>query len=299
MPSYDSLSDQALMDRVLIDQSVDPQRVAQFWREFQDRHAATVAEFEKHPERMQWLSVIFSCSRFLSEELLRHPEWLETIRDLDFALSRDDFRDRMERFLGTRRTALELALFRRHELVRIVLRDRLELASLAEITEEISNLADAILDGALTSVMAEVEVRYGKPMCEDADRVKTAATFCVIALGKLGGRELNYSSDVDLVFLYAGNGETTGPHVISNKEFFKRVASQYVNLLSTYTAAGLCYRVDLRLRPEGNLGEVAISLAAAKDYYATRARAWELQMLIKARVCVGRCKPWAGLAAFR
>lgn len=275
------------MDRVLIDQSVDPQRVAQYWRDFQARNSNWLTQLELHPERVQWLSVIFSCSRFLSEELLRHPEWLEAIINLDYALTRDDYCLRMWHFLEGRESPLDLALFRRHELVRVVLRDRLELAPLSEITQEISNLADAILDGALTSAKKNVESRFGVPLEEAVDGTKSEASLCVLALGKLGGRELNYSSDVDLMFLYSGNGETTGPHVISNKEFFKRVASQYVNLLSTYTAAGLCYRVDLRLRPEGNLGEVAISLAAAKEYYARRARAWELQMLIKARVCVG------------
>ena len=109
----------------------------------------------------------------------------------------------------------------------------------------------------------------------------------MLALGKLGGRELNYSSDIDLMFLYTGNGETTGPDVISNKEFAKRVANRFTSLLSTYTTEGLCYRVDLRLRPEGSLGEVCISLDGARDYYAKRARDWELQMLIKARVAAG------------
>ena len=109
----------------------------------------------------------------------------------------------------------------------------------------------------------------------------------VIALGKLGGRELNYSSDIDLMFVYTANGETDGEHPISNKEFYKKVANQYTELLSTYTAEGLCYRVDLRLRPDGSLGEVCISLEGAKNYYQTRARDWELQMLIKARVAAG------------
>ncbi len=180
--------------------------------------------------------------------------------------------------------ALDLALFRRRELVRIVLRDRLAYASLLEITEEISNLADAILARALAAVSAEVEARHGKPLLEGQAR---PAVFTVLALGKLGGRELNYSSDIDLMFLYSGNGETAGPHTIGNKEFFKKVANRFTNLLSTYTAAGVCYRVDLRLRPEGTLGEICLPLPAAREYYAKRARDWELQMLIKARVAAG------------
>ena len=78
----------------------------------------------------------------------------------------------------------------------------------------------------------------------------------MISLGKLGGKELNYSSDIDLMFVYGGNGETDGPAVLTNKEFYKKVANQYTALLSTYTAEGQCYRVDLRLRPDGTLGEI-------------------------------------------
>ncbi len=113
------------------------------------------------------------------------------------------------------------------------------------------------------------------------------AHFTVIALGKLGGRELNYSSDIDLMFIYSASGETSGPLRIANDEFFKLAATQLTTMLSQYTAEGLCYRVDLRLRPEGTLGEVCISLDGARRYYADRARDWELQMLIKARVAAG------------
>ena len=109
----------------------------------------------------------------------------------------------------------------------------------------------------------------------------------MIALGKLGGKELNYSSDIDLMFLYSEAGYTDGAERITNKEFFKRAANQLTALLSTYTAEGMCYRVDLRLRPDGSLGEVCISLDGARKYYAERARDWELQMLIKARVAAG------------
>src|SRR5207302_8498322 len=101
------------------------------------------------------------------------------------------------------------------------------------------------------------------------------------------GKELNYSSDIDLMFSYTANGQTDGPQPITNKEFFKKVANRYTELLSTYTTEGFCYRVDLRLRPDGRHGEVCISLDRARDYYRNRARDWELQMLIKARVSAG------------
>ena len=111
--------------------------------------------------------------------------------------------------------------------------------------------------------------------------------FTVISLGKLGGLELNYSSDIDLMFIYAANGETDGAEPITNKEFFKKVANRCTELLSSYTAEGQCYRVDLRLRPDGRFGEVTISLEGARSFYKHRSRDWELQLLIKARVSAG------------
>ena len=100
------------------------------------------------------------------------------------------------------------------------------------------------------------------------------------------------------MFVYGANGETDGPAVLTNKEFYKKVANQYTALLSSYTAEGQCYRVDLRLRPDGTLGEICLSEAGAREYYATRARDWEKQMLIKARVSAGESEPGAALLEF-
>ena len=100
------------------------------------------------------------------------------------------------------------------------------------------------------------------------------------------------------MFVYGGNGETDGPAVLTNKEFYKKVANQYTALLSSYTAEGQCYRVDLRLRPDGTLGEIAVSEEGARLYYSERARDWEKQMLIKARISAGESEPGATLLEF-
>ena len=268
----------------------DPEQLSHRIQEFSTRHPAVWRELQTDQERMVWLLTIFNFSHFLAEELIRHSKWIWSIGEVRRARSCSDYTENLAIFLRERRvatpTTFELALFRRKELMRLVVRDAVGYGSLAEITQELSDLADALLDCALSIVLQEIEVRFGRPSTEEQDSQRTA-TFTVLALGKLGGRELNYSSDIDLMFLYSGNGETSGPHKITNKEFFKKVANQLTNLLSTYTAAGLCYRVDLRLRPEGTLGEVCLPLSAAKEYYAKRARDWELQMLIKARVAAG------------
>jgi len=284
----------------LVEASPEPERALRYLNEFELRHPGQLAlAASEHGQRLQWLVTVFGYSHFLAEELLQHPEWIAEVSDLHRVLQVPDYQERLGGLLAKLKVKTEpaagfrqidsfdLAYFRRKELLRIVLRDVLNLATLSDLTEELSNLADAILSAALASVIAEVSRRFGRPIYPGQPDAGDFCGFSVIALGKLGGRELNYSSDIDLMFLYAGNGETSGPEVITNKEFAKRVANRCTDLLSTYTSEGLCYRVDLRLRPEGSLGEVCLSLNGACDYYAKRARDWELQMLIKARVAAG------------
>ncbi len=249
------------------------------------------------PAVLQYFIVVFAYSRFLSESVLNFPEnvlQLAASGHLYRVLSAEEYRERLLAWLAPEcrgvPPALALARFRRRELLRLVVRDVLGLASLAEIVEELSNLADAILELSCERIREELVRRHGEPLIADAGESGAPARpcgFAVLALGKLGGRELNYSSDIDLMFLYTANGQTAGPESITNKEFFKKLANQLTELLSTYTSLGVCYRVDLRLRPDGRLGEVCISLAGAKTYYRERARDWEKQMLIKARPAAG------------
>ncbi len=212
-------------------------------------------------------------------------------------LMAEEYETRLRQFIGWESnqvpSALELARFRREQVLRIVIRDVLGLATLSDVTEELSNLADAILDLSYRRIRESLVAIHGEPVFNDEP-----AQFSVIALGKLGGRELNYSSDIDLMFIYEGGGETDGPHSISNKEFFKKIANTYTELLSTYTSGGMCYRVDLRLRPDGRYGEVCHSLEGAQQYYQTRGRDWELQMLIKGRVAAGEPDPGNRLLEF-
>jgi [glutamine synthetase] adenylyltransferase / [glutamine synthetase]-adenylyl-L-tyrosine phosphorylase len=244
---------------------------------------------------------LFAYSKFLSDAVLRNPERiLQVANSGSFyrVLTAEEYADRLFEFLGKDHqgvpTAVDLARFRRRQMLRIVLRDILDAATLSDITEELSNLADAILDVAYRRIRADYVARYGEPRLPDG----SPCGFSVISLGKLGGQELNYSSDIDLMFVYGGNGETAGPATVSNKEFYKKVANQYIALLSAYTADGLCYRVDLRLRPDGRLGEICMSREGAETYYAQRARDWEKQMLIKARVSAGEPDPGQALLDF-
>src|SRR5579862_9121663 len=272
----------------------DPDEALHFLERLRRDCPAAYNRISSSPAALRCLITIFSYSRFLSETLLQRPEWLlqaAGAADLHKVLSAEEFAESLARFRAAESASLPapvmLARYRRRQLMRILLRDVMGLASLPDITGELSNLADAILDFAYHQVRRQVAARHGEPSCIAADGQRRPCGFAVIALGKLGGQELNYSSDIDLMFVYSANGETTGPDPITNKEFFKKVANQYTELLSTYSADGSCYRVDLRLRPDGRLGEVCISLEGAQHYYQERARDWEKQMLIKGRACAG------------
>src|SRR5579863_1057425 len=277
--------------KVLLASAADPDAAIHYLVSLKQKQADAFHRLVQSPVVLKYLIAVASFSRFLAEELLQNPQWLEEVTGLSRVLTAAEYKKRLGKFLknqpDAKPLAWSLALFRRQQILRILLRDVLGLGSLSETTEELSNLADAILHISYKRIRAELVARHGTPRYVDEDGEVRECGMSVIALGKLGGRELNYSSDIDLMFVYAANGETDGEHSISNKEFYKKVANQYTELLSTYTAEGLCYRMDLRLRPDGSLGEVCISLDGAKSYYQTRARDWELQMLIKARVAAG------------
>jgi glutamate-ammonia-ligase adenylyltransferase len=266
---------------LLLAASAAPEQGLRYFAGLRERQPVSFHRLTRSPAGLRYLIAIFTHSHFLSEEILEHPGWVEELLEsgaMHRVLDAEHYGTRLNQTLSAGVPApLELAQFRRREILRIVVRDVLEFATLPEITAELSALADAILETAYQRIHADLIGRHGP----------TDAKFCVIALGKLGGVELNYSSDIDLMFLYSENGHTTGRSPVTNKEFFKDAANQLTGLLSTYTAEGLCYRVDLRLRPDGKLGEVCISLDGARQYYANRARDWELQMLIKARIAAG------------
>jgi glutamate-ammonia-ligase adenylyltransferase len=282
----------------LLEGAPDPDRALDYLTRLWERSPDMFARLTRTAAGLQSLVAVFCQSVFLSDEVLQRPEWLEGIcasGDLYRSLSLEAMTERLEAFLaGGVPDAVELARFRRREMLRILLRDVRGLAPLPEIAAELSTLADAVLEVSYRRIREALEARHGVPRDENG----RSCGFSVLAMGKLGGEELNYSSDIDLMFVYSGAGETASPEPISNQEFFRKLANQYTDLLSSYTFDGMCYRVDLRLRPDGRLGEVCISLAAAKRYYQTRGRDWELQMLIKARVAAGERGPGAELLEF-
>src|SRR5690348_13311751 len=287
----------------------NPDDALNFLERFLREAPASVARhLETHPAALHYLLSLFSFSRFLSESLVQQPDlilWLDRHGPndgLERMKSREDMLEDCYRFSTMAfelPAAVFLARFKRREYLRITLRDVLKLATLSDTCLEISNLADVLIERALRLCAQRLENLYGLPQWHDAAEYPqvTQATqanlqparMAVLALGKLGGQELNYSSDIDLIFLYDHDGETSGGEAgaISNLEYFVRLAQAILKLLSEATPEGAVFRIDMRLRPEGKQGDLAIGLPAALDYYKTRGREWEFQMLIKARVCAG------------
>lgn len=247
----------------------------------------------RQPALLHYLLALFSYSCFLSETLIQQPDlilWLGRDKHLARLKSKEDLTEefaRLETGALDADPALTLVRFKRREYLRITLKDILGMAELGETTLELSLLADVLLEKALERAQAELQARYGAPQTADARGRLVPARFAVVSLGKLGGNELNYSSDVDLLFLYAGEGETAAPGRVANSEYFIRLAQRLLQLIAGVTPQGAVFRVDLRLRPGGGEGDLAISLPAALDYYQRQAREWELQMLLKARHSAG------------
>ena len=282
----------------LLTQSPDPDGALNLLERYM--HAATreqLHELERFPTALTYLVAIFGYSAFLAESFLADPGLaIQFARDRNFTKlkSKEDLMQDYARFSTTSPDhwlSARLAQWKRRHYLRIVLKDVLRLSTLGETTAEISGLADVILTNALIYCDQELEKRYGQPQYRDVQGRIVRAGFSIVSLGKLGGNELNYSSDIDLLFLYSHDGETAGgsepDSLISNKEYFVRLAHAITRTITQVTPQGSLFRVDLRLRPEGDQGDLAISLRSSLEYYEHRARDWELQMLIKARHSAG------------
>ncbi|MBA3460428.1 MAG: bifunctional [glutamate--ammonia ligase]-adenylyl-L-tyrosine phosphorylase/[glutamate--ammonia-ligase] adenylyltransferase [Deltaproteobacteria bacterium] len=202
--------------------------------------------------------------------------------------SREVLVDELDRAVAgvTSGTELRAALrrIRADELVRLGVRE-LELGLDTEVGRELARLADACFDAAIAFHDAELRARYGAPIYVDDDGVSREATLSVIGMGKLGGEELNFSSDVDVIYVYSSDqGEVGG---LSLHEYFAKLCTQITSALSEVTEDDVVFRVDLRLRPEGAKGAIASSLDSLERYYETFGRPWERQAWIKARPCAG------------
>jgi glutamate-ammonia-ligase adenylyltransferase len=278
----------------------DPQAARVFLERLENQHPAHAAKCKRHPLLLSRLLTLAAYSPFLAENVLRHPDdidWFEREMQRGFGIVKttEQISEDLSRFVTRMFNADEKSLllrFKNRELLRIYLRDCLGIATLAEVTEELSNLADVILAYALKISLQEIINKHGAPLVRDERGRIGPAEFTIIALGKLGCRELNYASDIDLMFFYSGSGETAGNGLradssISNKDFYTKVAQRLIQAISGLTNEGAVYRIDLRLRPYGRDGDLIWEVKQAANYYHTKAESWERQMLIRARASAG------------
>ena len=244
--------------------------------------------FERDAEALPILLQIFSTSQYLSDLLITDSESYDLLRmtegqPVGRRLLVDELASEVETLADDSAVMAALRRLKRRETLRISYGDIIRGQPLDTVARQISYLADAILEGAVRAARQSLEARRGVPRTASGER----ARFVVLAMGKLGGVELNYSSDIDLIFLYDEDGQTDGQRPLSNLEFFERLARDVVRLLTEPTDLGITYRVDLRLRPEGQRGPVVISLESAMHYYDVVGRTWERQAFVKARAVAG------------
>lgn len=170
---------------------------------------------------------------------------------------------------------------RKQVMVKLILRDLNGLADLDEVMQAMTALAEIVVRQAQSCLMESMRLQFGSPIGEVS---KAVQTLLVIGMGKLGGGELNVSSDIDLIFVYAEEGETDGPRTLSNHEFFTRLGRRLINIINEATGDGYVFRVDMRLRPYGDSGSLVTSFAALEEYLISQGREWERYAWIKARV---------------
>ncbi len=261
-----------------------------------DGHDSILRLFQREPGLLSDVLAIAAWSPLLATTLEQNPDylsWLQRERTSTRVRTRDEMGESLARFALTNSQLdphVLLARFRRRELSRTYLHDIRSVRTIVETTEELSNLADATLDYGLNLSRQRLDNLYGSPQNTDARGRLAGAEFCIVALGKLGSRELNYASDIDLLFLFSDEGLTsTGGSrgQITNREYFVKLAESLLRVVSQPAGEGAAYRIDVRLRPHGRDGALACSLDEATRYYDQTAQDWELQALIRARAAAG------------
>ena len=242
--------------------------------------ASLVAYFHDDPRALQIITRLFGASPFLSEVLIRNPEYFHWLQRALEAPPPDDvdYQAELDRLLARDPSATRrldaLKRFKRREMLRIAAHDLLGKDTLRSSTEQLSNLADIVTEGAIAIVREQIRSDLNQ---------EQPGRFAVIGMGKLGGRELNYSSDIDLVYVYEAPREAEG----SVHEYFQKFGRKLTAALGEHTDEGYLYRVDLRLRPMGKRGNIVYSLTQSAQYYETMGETFERFAMIKARPIAG------------
>ena len=241
---------------------------------------------------------VWGSSQFVSDSCIRYPELLIDLvntGDLFKAYPQNNYTLKLAQLSVSNEDELmqNLRYFRRQQMVRIAWRDLAGWATLSETLGELSWLADACIQYALAFLYQEACERRGTPVLSNG----SPQQIIVLGMGKLGAYELNYSSDIDLIFAYPKNGVLADRKETSFSEFFTRLCQRLVKVLDEITVDGFVFRTDIRLRPFGDSGPVIMSFEGMENYYQTQAREWERYAMIKARQVAGDFNTGAQLMA--
>lgn len=237
------------------------------------------------------LEHVFALSDFVAKTCIRNPDIIADLigcSDLKKSYGDNEYAKRLLSLLSDTKSDSEtgniLKKFRSREMMRIAWRDLSGIAGFPETVRDLSIFADACIDAALSRLYENMKSEFGTP----ANLSGQAQRLVVIGMGKLGGYELNFSSDIDLVFAYPDGGETKGgKKTISNEEFFIRLCRRLITIIGATGYEGMVFRVDLRLRPYGENGPIVMNFDSMEDYYQEQGREWERYALIKARIVAG------------
>jgi glutamate-ammonia-ligase adenylyltransferase len=218
------------------------------------------------------------CSGFADDALNRHPDWLEGLNE-----RRPPGREALLEEIGQYGLDAGLRRYRNRQMLRIIWHDLCGLGTLGEVFADLTGLAEICLQAAIEHHDESLREKHGVPR-DDAGEPQR---LVVIGMGKFGGGELNLSSDIDVMFSYPSSGECDGRRGLANDQYFIRLARAVIASLSEITGDGFCFRVDTRLRPFGDAGPLASSLASMEQYYQREGRDWERYAMIKARPVAG------------
>ena len=263
--------------------------VGNFWSDW----CQSCAEKAVDPQLDLPLAVLgrtWACSDFVARNCIRYPESFYTLNSEGFEPSRSlaDYKQMVGLAVADTvdddELMTALRVLRQREMLRIAWRDLNALAEAVVILQELTDFAEAVVAVTLAHLEQQQAEIFGMPRDDSGDE----QSLLVFAMGKMGGGELNFSSDIDLIFVFAEDGETSGPRHKSHYEFYQAVIRKLVNALDAVTVDGFVFRVDIRLRPFGESGPVAMSFSGIEHYYQSQGRDWERYAMIKARLISGR-----------
>jgi len=299
-----------------IKSSADPARAKHFLILLAETSAGSLLE-NASSDQCAILAALFSGSQALSTLLVANPDLLQLLApdQLQFPRRKQGLQKEVQSWLSPLLASRDYAAafkrireFKQRQMLRIAARDLAHLGNLSEIILEISDIADVCMDSVWDICRQQLVERYGTPYSQDANGDWYPTLSCVLGMGKLGGQELNYSSDVDVLFVYSDEGTVfkeppvqpenpskkrkgvapkASQSTLKNHQFFNRLAEAFIAEIGRMAGEGMLYRIDLRLRPEGETGPLNRSLPGYENYYAQWGQTWERMMLIKARCVAG------------